>query len=75
MDKLYDSALNYATHEQIDNYLAKYGEIIVPTHDETDRTTGFRTGRRKARVDLVSDFKRCQEVEMTTEIEGNIGKG
>ena len=47
MDKLYDSALKYATHEQIDKFLEQFGEIIVPTHDETNRITGFRTGRRK----------------------------
>jgi hypothetical protein len=70
IDKLYDSVLNFATHEQLDNYLSKYGQIIVPTHYETDRKTGFRTGKRKARVDLVTDLERWQDVELITTIEG-----
>jgi len=69
IDKLYDSALKYVTNEQVDEYLKRYGDIIVPTHFETDNF-GFRTGRRKARVDIVTDIERWHEAEMETEVEG-----
>ena len=69
IDKLYDSALRYATNEQIDDFLRKHGEIIVPTHYENDKF-GFRTGKRKARVDVSEDLERWQEVEIKTVVEG-----
>jgi hypothetical protein len=69
IDKLYDSALRYATNEQLDAELEKYGDIIVATHDETDKL-GFRTGRRKARVDIREDIERWKEVSIETEVEG-----
>ena len=68
IDKLYDSALRYTQNDQIDKFLSNYGQVIVPTHNETDKF-GFRTGRRKARVDIVKDIERWQEVSMVTTIE------
>ena len=68
IDKLYDSALRYATNEEIDDFLKMYGDIIVPTHDNDK--FGFRTGKRKARIDIKKDLERWQEVEIKTMIDG-----
>ena len=70
MDKIYNSALKYATHKQIYKFLEQFGEIIVPTHDETNRITDFRTGRRKVRMDVNNDLERWQEIELSAVIEG-----
>jgi hypothetical protein len=69
IDKLFDTALRYSTNEQLDMVLEKYGDIIVNTHYETDKL-GFRTGRRKARVDIRDDIERWQEVKLEVEVEG-----
>jgi len=69
IDKLYDSALRYSTNEQIDEFLKGYGDLIVPTHYENDKY-GFRTGKRKARVDVKRNLERWQEVEIATVVEG-----
>ena len=69
IDKLYDSGLKYASNEQIDAFLTQYGELITPTHDETDRQYGFRTGKKKAQVDIKSDIERWQETELQVNID------
>ena len=68
IDKMYDSALKYATHEQVDLFLSAFGTIIVPTQNKTD-TNGFRTGKREARIDLTTDIERWQSVTMKVMIE------
>ena len=76
IDKLYDSALRHTTNEEMDEYLKRYGDLIVATHYDTDKY-GFRTGKRKARIDIRKDIERWQEVEIETVIEGKefIAKG
>ena len=69
IDKLYDSALRYVKNEQIDAYLQAHGDVIVPTHFETDKF-GFKTGRRKIRLDVTSDIERWKEVCISVDIEG-----
>ena len=69
IDKMYDSALRYAENEKVDSFLSEFGSIIVPTHYEKDKY-GFRTGRRKVRIDLVKEIERWREVELESVIEG-----
>ena len=69
IDKLFDSGLQYVSHEQVDVFLAKYGTIIVPTKYKTD-VHGFRTGKRDARIDLKVDIDRWQSVGMKVQVEG-----
>ena len=69
IDKLYDSGLQYVSHEQVDVFLARYGTIIVPTKYKTD-VHGFRTGKRDARIDLKVDIDRWQSVAMKVEVDG-----
>ncbi len=69
VDKLYASGLQYASHEQVDAFLANYGTVIVPTKDKVDEH-GFRTGKRDAKIDLVKDIDRWQSVTLKVKVEG-----
>ena len=69
VDKLYDGPLRFVANEDLDTYFKQYGTIIVDTHDEKDKF-GFRTGRKKLRLDLDTDIKRWQEIELDVAIEG-----
>jgi len=69
IDKLYDSGLKYASNEQVDAFLTKYGDLITPTHEETDRYYGFRTGKKKAQINITTDIERWQEIELQVNID------
>ena len=69
IDKLYESGLQYATHEQVDAFLSNFGTIIVPTKYKT-YVYGFRTGKRDTRIDLTTDIDRWQDVTMKVAVEG-----
>ena len=69
IDRLYDSGLKFATHQQVDTFLANFGEIIVSTRGKTD-INGFRTGKLEARIDMTTDIERWQFVTMKVNIEG-----
>ena len=70
IDKLYDSGLKYASNEQVDAFLTQYGDLITPTHEETDREYGFRTGKKKAQIDIKTDIERWQEIELEVRMDG-----
>ena len=69
IDKLYDSGLKYASNERIDAFLTQYGDLITPTHEDTDRYYGFRTGKKKAQINIKTDIERWQEIELQVDID------
>jgi len=71
IDKLYDSGLRYMTDEQIDNRLKAFGTIIVGCHNDVSKQiSGFRTGKKKARIDMTEDMNRWEEWHEVVKIDG-----
>lgn len=69
IDKLYDSALRYATNEQLDAFFSDFGDLIIPTHDHKEAEYGFKTGKKQVKLDLKEDIERWRDVEMNVKID------
>ena len=69
VDKLYDGPLRFVTNEQLDTFFEQFGKIIVETHHDKDKF-GFRTGKRKIRLDVEEDIERWRDIELEATLDG-----